>query len=109
MTVAGARGGRGTARPRLSLARIAQMNIGFFRLQFSFGLQQSNMAPICSYLGADPGSTLLSLARPITGLLVHALFGGGPRAVLSFAGLLMFAAAAATLAIGRPPRRKVQA
>lgn len=45
----------------------------------------------------------------MTGMLAQPLAGGDPRAVLSFAGLLMFAAAAATLAIGRPPRRKVQA
>ena len=41
------------AKPHLSFARILQMNIGFLGLQFSFGLQQSNMTPIYSYLGAD--------------------------------------------------------
>ena len=40
-------------RPRLSLARILEMNLGFLGLQFSFGLQQGNMGPIYSYLGAD--------------------------------------------------------
>ena len=44
------------AKPRLSLLRIVEMNIGFFGLQFSFGLQQSNMGPIYSYLGADEAS-----------------------------------------------------
>ena len=45
-----------SSKPRLSLARILQMNLGFLGLQFSFGLQQSNMGPIYSYLGADEGS-----------------------------------------------------
>ena len=49
MTVEGA----ATPKPHLSLARIVQMNIGFFGLQFSFGLQQANMGPIYSFLGAD--------------------------------------------------------
>jgi len=31
------------APPRLSLRRIVEMNLGFFGLQFSFGLQQANM------------------------------------------------------------------
>ena len=63
-------------RPRLSFAAIAQMNIGFLGLQFSFGLQQSNMGPIYSYLGADEATLpLLWLAGPITGLLVQPLVG----------------------------------
>ena len=41
------------SRPHLSIWQIVQMNIGFLGLQFSFGLQQSNMSPIYSYLGAD--------------------------------------------------------
>ena len=66
----------GSAKPRLSLARILQMNLGFFGLQFSFGLQQSNMGPIYSYLGADEGSMpLLWLAGPMTGLIVQPLIG----------------------------------
>ena len=31
-------------KPRLPLMRIVEMNLGFLGLQFSFGLQQSNMA-----------------------------------------------------------------
>ncbi len=62
--------------PRLSLLRILQMNIGFFGLQFSFGLQQSNMGPIYSYLGASEAAMpLLWLAGPMTGLLVQPLIG----------------------------------
>ena len=63
-------------KPRLSLVRILQMNMGFFGLQFSFGLQQSNMGPIYSYLGADEGSMpLLWLAGPMTGLIIQPLIG----------------------------------
>ena len=63
-------------RPALSLAQIVQMNVGFLGLQFSFGLQQSNMGPIYSYLGADEAALpLLSLAGPMTGLLVQPIIG----------------------------------
>ncbi len=63
-------------KPRLSAIRIAEMNLGFFGLQFSFGLQQANMSPIYSFLGADEASMpLLWLAGPITGLLVQPLVG----------------------------------
>lgn len=65
-----------TQPPRLSFAQIVQMNVGFLGLQFSFGLQQSNMSPIYSYLGADEASLpLLWLAGPITGLLVQPIIG----------------------------------
>lgn len=63
-------------KPRLSAVRIAEMNLGFFGLQFSFGLQQANMSPIYSFLGADEANMpLLWLAGPITGLLVQPLVG----------------------------------
>ncbi len=63
-------------KPRLSLARIVEMNLGFLGLQFSFGLQQANMAPIYGYLGADEATLpLLWLAGPVTGLLVQPLIG----------------------------------
>lgn len=63
-------------RPRLSLPRLVEMNLGFLGLQFSFGLQQANMGPIYGYLGADEASLpLLWLAGPVTGLLVQPLIG----------------------------------
>lgn len=66
----------GTPKPRLSIARIVQMNIGFFGLQFSFGLQQANMGPIYSFLGANETTMpLLWLAGPMTGLLVQPVIG----------------------------------
>ncbi len=63
-------------KPRLSLLRIIEMNIGFFGLQFSFGLQQANMGPIYGFLGADEATMpLLWLAGPMTGLLVQPIIG----------------------------------
>jgi maltose/moltooligosaccharide transporter len=63
-------------KPRLSLLRIIEMNIGFFGLQFSFGLQQANMGPIYGFLGADEASMpLLWLAGPMTGLIVQPIVG----------------------------------
>jgi maltose/moltooligosaccharide transporter len=40
-------------KKKLSLFQIINMNVGFFGIQYSFGLQQSNMSPIYKYLGAD--------------------------------------------------------
>ena len=63
-------------KPRLTLGGIVSMNLGFLGLQFSFGLQQSNMGPIYRYLGADEATLpLLWLAGPMTGLLIQPLVG----------------------------------
>ena len=63
-------------RPSLSLMRIIEMNIGFFGLQFSFGLQQANMGPIYGFLGADEATMpLLWLAGPMTGLIIQPIVG----------------------------------
>lgn len=63
-------------KPRLSLLRIIEMNIGFFGLQFSFGLQQANMGPIYGFLGADEAKMpLLWLAGPMTGLIIQPIVG----------------------------------
>jgi len=52
------------------------MNFGFFGIQFSFGLQQSNMSAIYKYLGADEASLpMLWLAGPITGLILQPIVG----------------------------------
>lgn len=60
----------------LSFWQIWNMNFGFFGIQFSFGLQQSNMSAIYKYLGADEASLpILWLAGPITGLLVQPIIG----------------------------------
>lgn len=66
----------GFAKPVLSARQIVQMNVGFLGLQFSFGLQQSNMSPIYAYLGAEEAALpLLYLAGPMTGLLVQPIVG----------------------------------
>ena len=63
-------------KPLLSFWQIINMNIGFFGIQFSFGLQQSSMSPIYKYLGADEASLpYLWLAGPMTGLIVQPLIG----------------------------------
>jgi maltose/moltooligosaccharide transporter len=63
-------------KPHLSWSRILQMNLGFLGLQFSFGLQQGNMAPIYSFLGADESQLpMLQLAGPITGLIIQPIIG----------------------------------
>jgi maltose/moltooligosaccharide transporter len=74
----------GTVKPRLSIANIAQMNLGFLGLQFSFGLQQANMAPIYNFLGAVEASLpLLFLAGPVTGLIVQPIVGAMSDRTLS--------------------------
>ena len=63
-------------KPHLSLWQILNMNLGFFGIQYSFGLQQANMSPIYQYLGAiEANLPLLWLAGPITGLLVQPIIG----------------------------------
>lgn len=63
-------------KPRLSFWQILNMNVGFFGIQFSFGLQQANMSPIYAYLGAEGKNLpLLWLAGPVTGLLVQPIVG----------------------------------
>ena len=52
------------------------MNVGFFGIQYSFGLQQSAVNPIYDFLGASPDEIpLLNLAGPVTGLLVQPIIG----------------------------------
>ncbi len=63
-------------KPRLSFWQIWNMNFGFFGIQFSFGLQQSNMSAIYKYLGASEHEIpMLWLAGPVTGLIVQPIIG----------------------------------
>lgn len=63
-------------KKHLSFWQIMTMNFGFFGVQFSFGLQQSNMSAIYKYLGAEEAELpLLWLAGPVTGLLVQPVIG----------------------------------
>jgi maltose/moltooligosaccharide transporter len=71
-------------KPHLSFLSIVNMNVGFFGIQYSFGLQQSNMSPIYRYLGADEASLpLLYLAGPVTGLIVQPIIGAMSDRTLS--------------------------
>ncbi|MFD2584433.1 MFS transporter [Pedobacter vanadiisoli] len=61
---------------KLSFWQIINMNFGFLGLQYSFGLQQANMSPIYSYLGAEEKNLpYLWLAGPITGLILQPIVG----------------------------------
>ena len=63
-------------KPRLSFWQIWNMNVGFFGIQFSFGLQQTAVNPIFSFLGAHHDELpLLNLAGPVTGLIIQPLIG----------------------------------
>ncbi|MEQ9426011.1 MAG: MFS transporter [Cyclobacteriaceae bacterium] len=63
-------------KPNLSFWQIWNMNVGFFGIQFSFGLQQTAVNPIFSFLGAAHDELpLLNLAGPVTGLLIQPLIG----------------------------------
>ena len=65
-----------TNKQLLTFSQILNMNFGFFGLQYSFGLQQANMSPIYSYLGAEESSLpLLWLAGPMTGLIIQPIVG----------------------------------
>jgi len=63
-------------KPKLSFWQIWNMNFGFFGIQFSFGLQQSNMSAIYKYLGANESELpILWLAGPVTGLIIQPIIG----------------------------------
>jgi maltose/moltooligosaccharide transporter len=63
-------------KPRLTFSQIINMNVGFFGIQYSFGLQQSAVNPIYDFLGASPDEIpLLNLAGPMTGLLIQPIIG----------------------------------
>lgn len=63
-------------KAKLSFWQIINMNVGFFGIQYSFGLQQSAVNPIYDFLGASPDELpLLNLAGPLTGLLVQPIIG----------------------------------
>ncbi|MBB3209209.1 maltose/moltooligosaccharide transporter [Rhodopirellula rubra] len=52
------------------------MSVGFFGIQFGWGLQMGNMSSIYEYLGANESELpLLWLAAPLTGLIVQPIIG----------------------------------
>lgn len=63
-------------KPLMTMPQILIMNLGFFGIQYSFGMQQTAVNPVYEFLGADPASLpILNLAGPITGLLLQPLIG----------------------------------
>ena len=63
-------------RPLMTPGNIAWMNLGFFGVQFSFGLTQTAVNPIFLLLGAEPHDLpILNIAGPITGLLIQPFIG----------------------------------
>ena len=90
-----------TQKIKLSFRQIINMNVGFFGIQYSFGLQQSAVNPIYDFLGASPDELpLLNLAGPLTGLLIQPIIGalsdktwlpklGGRRKPYFFIGALV--------------------
>lgn len=87
-------------KPQLSFSQIINMNVGFFGIQYSFGLQQSAVNPIYDMLGAAPDEIpILNLAGPMTGLLIQPIIGAlsdstwsprfGRRKPFFFIGALM--------------------
>ncbi|XVX21528.1 MFS transporter [Actinomycetota bacterium] len=63
-------------KPLMTMRQILLMNLGFFGIQYSFGMQQTAVNPIYTFLGASPEDLpLLNLAGPITGLLIQPMIG----------------------------------
>lgn len=74
-----------TNRPGISFWQIINMNVGFFGIQYSFGLQQTAINPLYSFLNAKPEELpLLNLAGPVTGLLIQPLIGAMSDRTWSF-------------------------
>lgn len=60
----------------LSFWQICNMSVGFFGIQFGWGLQMGNMSAIYEFLGAEESELpLLWLAAPLTGLIVQPIIG----------------------------------
>lgn len=56
--------------------QILLMNLGFFGIQYSFGMQQTAINPIFGFLDASPEDLpILNLAGPVTGLLIQPMVG----------------------------------
>ena len=63
-------------KPLMDMRQILLMNIGFFGIQYSFGMQQTAVNPVYEFLGANPHDLpILNLAGPVTGLLIQPLIG----------------------------------
>ena len=60
----------------MNMRQILLMNLGFFGIQYSFGMQQTAINPIYKMLGADESELpILNMAGPLTGLLIQPIIG----------------------------------
>jgi maltose/moltooligosaccharide transporter len=65
-----------TPKPKLSLFQIINMSVGFFGIQFAFGLQNANVSRIFQTLGAKIEEIpILWIAAPLTGLIIQPIIG----------------------------------
>ena len=63
-------------RPLMTRSSILMMNVGFFGVQYSFGLTQTAVNPLFTLIGATPEELpILNLAGPVTSLLIQPLIG----------------------------------
>lgn len=63
-------------KPIMTMPQILIMNLGFFGIQYSFGMQQTAVSPIFTFLNANPEELpILNIAGPITGLFIQPLIG----------------------------------
>jgi maltose/moltooligosaccharide transporter len=63
-------------KPLMTSRALLMMNLGFFGVQFSFGLTQSAVNPLFLLIGAAPDQLpILNLAGPVTGLIIQPLIG----------------------------------
>jgi maltose/moltooligosaccharide transporter len=63
-------------KPLLSFQQIINMSVGFFGIQFAFGLQNANVSRIFQTLGASIDEIpILWIAAPLTGLIIQPIIG----------------------------------
>ncbi|MBM2620273.1 MFS transporter [Actinoplanes sp. LDG1-06] len=68
--------GAAERKPLMNGTSLLLMNLGFFGVQFSFGLTQSAVNPLFLLIGANPEQLpILNLAGPVTGLIIQPLIG----------------------------------
>ena len=65
-----------STKPTLTFRQIINMSVGFFGIQFAFGLQNANVSRIFQTLGAKIEEIpILWIAAPLTGLIVQPIIG----------------------------------
>ena len=67
---------KGKPKPRLSIAAIINMSVGFMGIQCGFALQNANASRILQTFGADVHHlSWFWLVAPITGMIVQPIIG----------------------------------